>query len=422
MAAYFTRSSTSGPGIVPPSPFNPSSISTNLVPVQDNQYSLGNPGSRWTTAYLTYPPTYRDQSAWYSTNYDTDFIKWIQSSIVSGFWSSSALPVYSNISTTSTNLSFFGGISLPNGRVLMAPNNYPYVGLFNPAKDEYSDMTTPGVSIPPNAFNGGVLAPSGKIVFIPLYSGNICVYTNETTSMSNTFKHNVKTPAFCGGVLDAQGNVVMIPFQSGNICTYNAQANTFSNAAFTGADGTFSGGVLYQVGGSTNVVCVPQTNSNICVFSTQTRTVSNLISSQGNQFSGGVLTSNNVGGYNIVLIPSSGNVCVLTIGPTGATLSNIVTNVPGPRAFCGGCLLPTGNVVMAPFNSSNVGMVDPIKMTYSNSTPVPSNLQFAGATLMKDGRVCFIPGGGTGSNVGILTTITPPQNTEFWLSPYFNKF
>jgi len=421
MAAYFTRSSVSGPGIVPPSPFNPSSISTNLVPAQDNVYSLGISESRWTTAFLTFPPTYKYQSAWYSLNYGTDFIKWIQSSIVSGFWTSSAFPSYSNISPGGTKLSFFGGISLSSGRVILAPNNSSTVGCFNPFTEGYSTMLTPGITLPPSAFNGGVLTPSGKIVFVPFQSGNVCVYNHEDTTMANTFQHNVKTPSFCGGVLDHQGNVTMIPYStSSNICTYNDQSNTFSNAAFIGANGTFAGGVIYQLAGSTNVVCVPQTNSNVCVFSPQTRTVSNLISSQGNRFSGGVLTSNGTGGYNIVLVPSSGNVCLLTIGTTAA-MSNIVTNVPGPRAFSGGCLLPTGNVIMAPFSSSNVGMVDPIKMTYSNSTPVPPN-PFAGATLTRDGRVVLVPAGGTNSNVGILNTITPPQNNEFWLSPYFNKF
>ena len=416
--AYFTQTGGLG-GVTPPAPFNPSSILTNLVPSQDNQYSLGISGARWTTAFLAYPPTYTDQSAWYSTNYGPDFIKWIQSSIVSSFWSSSTFPNYSNIipDAGTPSFSFFGGISLPNGRVLLTPNNYSNVGMFNPYTDKYSDMTLLGAKIPPNAFNGGVLAPSGKIVFVPLYSGNVCTYINENTTMSNAFQHNVPTPAFCGGVLDAQGNVVMVPFNSGNICTYSDRLNTFSNVA-PPLIGGFAGGVIYQVGGSTNVVCVPRTSLNVCVFSTQTRAVSNLTSALGNKFSGGVLTSNGTGGYNIVLVPSSGNVCVLTIGST-AKMSNIVTNVPGPTAFSGGCLLPTGNVILAPFSSSNVGFVNPIAMTYSNSTAVPVT-PFAGATLMRDGRVCLVPA--NSANVGVLTTVTPPQNTEFWLSPYFNKF
>jgi len=259
--------------------------------------------------------------------------------------------------------------------------------------------------VPQNAFNGGVLAPSGKVVFIPFQSANVCVFS---TTISNTFQHNVKVPAFCGGVLDPFGNVVMIPYSTtSNICTFNEQNNTFSNAAFINADGTFAGGVLCNG----NVYCVPKTNSNVCTFNPLTRQVSNLV--RASNFSGGVLTSNN---SCILLVPSSGNVCLLNT--TTGTLSNIVTNVQG--SFCGGCLLPTGNVIMAPFTNSNVGMVDPIRMTYSNSTPVPPGSSFAGATLLQDGRVLLIPA--QGSNVGILNTVTPPQNREFWLSPYFNKF
>jgi len=424
MASYFIRSSVTGSSGTIPSPFNPGSISSNLVPVQDNFYSIGTPQNRWNSLqlgtgglFLSYPPIYTGQNGWYSLPYDTGFIKWIQSSIVKGFWSSSAFPAYSNIVINkNVSVSFFGGVALNNGKVILVANNYSSIGMYNPYTDTYSDMMTSQVKIPPNAFNGGVLVPSGKVVFVPFKSGNVCVYVNESVSMSNTFSHNVKTPAFCGGVLDFYGNVVMIPCSTtSNICTYNEPTNTFSNAVFIGADGTFAGGVLYQ----NNVCCIPQTNSNVCVFSPSTQIVSNIISTGGKSFCGGVLTSNSINGYNIVLVPSSGNVCVLTIG-SNYTLSNIVTNVPGPNAFKGGCLLPTGNVIMAPYNSANVGMVDPILMTYSNSTPVPPSNPFAGATLVRDGRVVLIPA--QKGNVGVLNTITPPQNTEFWLSPYFNKF
>jgi hypothetical protein len=104
--------------------------------------------------------------------------------------------------------------------------------------------------------------------------------------------------------------------------------------------------------------------------------------------------------------------------PSLRTLTNIKTNV-APFGFSGGCLLPTGKIVLAPFNSSNVGLVDPVNLTYSNSTSVPQGNKFAGATLLFDGRVVLTPYSGY---VGILSTVTPAPSREFCLSPYFNNF
>jgi hypothetical protein len=83
--------------------------------------------------------------------------------------------------------------------------------------------------------------------------------------------------------------------------------------------------------------------------------------------------------------------------------------------FITGATLPSGNIIMCPFTASNIGMVDPYALTYSNCAAATG---FVGTTLLPDGRVVFTPY--SSANVGILNTFTPAP-LEFCRSPYFNK-
>ena len=339
---------------------------------------------------------------------------WVSSKCATGrisFWSQTSQPAVSNLnSATASGASFFGGVAIPNGRILMVPYNYSNVGAFDPTRDGYSDMFFPTGFIPPQAFSGGVLTPQGKVVFIPYKSGNVSVYVNEGGGiLSNATAHNAPLPAFLGGVLDPNGNVVMVPAQSSsNIGTYNILTNTFSNILKINSDGGFAGGVLLPNG---NVVFVSNTNSNIGQFNPLSTPPSYSNSFRASGFSGGVLAPD---GNVIMMGVTVSNVGVFN--PASLTFSNVITG----SFFNGGCLLPSGNVIMAPSTGrSNIGMFDSVSLTYSNSTPIPPGSgPFAGATIGNDGRVILVPSSG---NALIISAITPTTQ-EFFLSPYFNKF
>jgi hypothetical protein len=166
---------------------------------------------------------------------------------------------------------------------------------------------------------------------------------------------------------------------------------------------------------SGNVVFSQQGSSNITQFNPVTRAQSN-ISIGRDGYAGLVLAPNG----NVVAVPNASN--VLVINPTARTSSNIgpVTAYANTSSFFqGGVLLPSGNVIFVPGTSSNVGMFDPVALTYSNSTPTrTSNVAFSGGTLIPNGQVVFTPAGST--NVSTLYTMTP-ASTEMCLSPYFNK-
>jgi hypothetical protein len=337
------------------------------------------------------------------------------------WWSRSNRPNFSNLVTKGTSGSFAGSVVLNDGRVLFVPFNSTTIGIFNPATNQYSSITPSGAPTftVGNEFIGGVLVPDGDVVFIPYNNSNVCIFNPSTYAFSNVIRHGAPIPAFFGGCLDPFGNVVCVPASStSNIGTFDPVLNTFSNVAKPNAGGGFGGGVTLPNG---NIVCIPYTNSNIVQFNPYTGTVSNSLPYDINtvgtvRFRGGVLGPMG----NVNCVPSgTTNSNIGVFNPNTGIFSNIVTNAGG-TAFQGGCLLPSGRILFAPLNSSNIGLYDPYTLTYSNSTPVGGLASsFVGCSLIRDGRVVFAPN--ASANVGVVSTLTIPP-PEFVMSPFFNKY
>lgn len=167
-----------------------------------------------------------------------------------------------------------------------------------------------------------------------------------------------------------------------------------------------------------NVAFSPPGSSNLMQFDPVTLVSSNL-SIGWDGYSGLVLTPNG----NIVAAPSAAN--VISINPSAFTSSNIGPVTGGGSNisswFQGGALLPYGNIIFTPGVSGNVGMFDPVALTYSNGTQVGANttVKFSGSMLLPSGQVVMQPV--LGKNVAVLDTTTPAP-PEFCLSPYVNKF
>ena len=313
------------------------------------------------------------------------------------WWDTSPAPIFSSVAFSSSL--YTGCVLLPGGQVLFVSSSSGYVGFFNPFTGSTSRVIPDGSSL--DNYFGGVLVPSGNVVFIPT-SGFIGIYNPISNRLSRGATVSSST---AGGTLDQNGNVVMVGSQIG---TYNPRIDVYSSLNIN-FDGNFQGAVLTPNG---NIVCIPYTNSNIAEFQPATSAVSNTVkvgTSGVGKFSGGVLAPNG----NIICVPYASNVGIYN--PSNSKFSNVAT---GSSGFSGGCLLPNGNVVFVPKTASNVGLFDPIALVYSNSTGV-NGLSFAGGCLIPDGRVIFAPYSTT--YVGVLDTMTPVSQ-EFCLSPYFNKF
>jgi hypothetical protein len=216
----------------------------------------------------------------------------------------------------------------------------------------------------------------------------------------------------------------MIPRDSANIAHFNPTTLLMTNVGPIATQGgaLFGSGALLPNG---NVVFAPlQTSGNIGMYNTYSMTTAGFtnVGPVSTGFATAVLTPNG----NVVFAPFN-STNVMTYNPTFVSnpiraggVSNITMTQASSMAFQGGTLLPSGNVIFCPSSSSNVGMYDPVAVTYSNSTMVSTGAtKFVGCTLIPDGRVVFAPYSST--SVGVLNTMVPAP-PEWCLSPYFNKF
>jgi hypothetical protein len=338
------------------------------------------------------------------------------------WWATSPTPVFGNVATgPGGNNDYCGGVLLPDGRVLFVPSSASNIGIFNPTSGEFSTIVPVGLTNAANKYRGGILTPNGNVIFVPFQTNNVGVYNPITAVFSNIGPYNIGTNGFEGGVLAQNGKAIFVPRESANIGVFDWTSLTMSNVRIQGTGTTgFIGGCLLPNG---NVVFIPAASQNVGMLSADQSSFSNIgpfFTQGGAKFIGGVLAPNG----NVIMTPgflSSANVAIFN--PTNSTCSNVPTGVAGSSgAFQGAVLLPSGNVIFAPCASANVGLFDPIAITYSNlvTSLDPSVFnKFYGATLVPDGRVVFTPM--ASQNVAVLSTFTPAP-VEFCLSPYFNKF
>ena len=350
------------------------------------------------------------------------------------WWATSPKPVYGNVAVGPKGSTDYGGsVLLPDGRVIFVPQSGSNVGFFNPATGLFSSVVPTGLSASSGQFRSGVLVPNGNVVFIPWTSSNVGVFNPLSYAYSNiAVGATGGTYRFQGGVLGPTGNVIMVPRDSPNIGVFNPTTLTFTNVGpIAGAGlGLFGAGVLLPNG---NVVMAPISGAcNIGMYNSYSLLASGFsnvgpISPSGSTWESATLAPNG----NVIFAPSSSTLSVNVVvynptfvsSPIGAGgFSNVQTGLAtgGSNYFQGSALLPSGNVVFCPSDSSNVGMFDPTALQYSNCAAVGGlTSKFYGCTLIPDGRVVFTPV--SSANVGVLSTMVPALR-EFCLSPFFNKF
>jgi len=327
------------------------------------------------------------------------------------WWSTSPTPVFGNAATGPPGGGAYqGSVLLPDGRVLFVPYNSSKIGMFNPTTNEYSEIIPNGLTLNAGGakYSGGVLLPNGNVIFGPQTS-NIGTFNPLSLQFSNTSVAGIATN-FQVFILNEPTGNVMISHNSG-ISSYDPRTG-----------GIYLASGLTQGSAST----LTPTGNILQIYTSGIRyydpyagvATNRSIASEAYRASSLTLTVDG----NVVSIPNTfnagaGNIRV--IKPSDGTRTSIF-NTTVTELFAGGILLPTGNIVCVPYNSSDVLMIDPIALTTSNAATVGgSGLGlYGGGTLLPDGRVVFAPY--NSMNVGVLSTFTPAP-VEFCLSPYFNK-
>jgi hypothetical protein len=349
------------------------------------------------------------------------------------WWATSPKPIFSNAALGPKGSTDYGGsVLLPDGRVLFVPQNASNVGFYNPATGLFSAVAVSGITAQTNKFRSGVLVPNGNVVFVPWNNSNVGLFNPVTYRYSNI---QIGAAAggggyrFQGAVLGPTGNVIMVPRDSANIGVFNPTTLSLTNVGPIAGQGLslFGSGVLLPNG---NVVMSPlSTGANIGMYNTYSLSTTGF-SNVGPIASSGTWESASLAPNGNVIFPPASSTNVVVYNPTFVSspissggFSNVPINfgsIGGGNYFQGSALLPSGNVVLAPADASNVGMFDPGALQYSNCAPVSAlTAKFFGCSLVPDGRVVFVPAAST--NVGVLSTLVPAPR-EFCLSPYFNKF
>lgn len=332
---------------------------------------------------------------------------------------------YSNVNNgPQRNNDYSGSVLLPDGRVMFVPFSASNIGVYDPSMLLFSTYLVPGLSSDTAKFKGGVLLPSGNVVFVPWGSSNIGMFNPIDFSFSNISSGQSATNPYSGGVLSPTGNVVFIPKNSSNIGVFSP--TTFVTTNVGPVAGTnlnlFGSGLLLPNG---NVVMSPMTSANIGMYNTASLSstgFSNVgpFKSSGPQYETSLLGPDG----NVFFLPATSAVNVVVYNPTSVStpvLSNIqLGQFEGTISFRGGCLAPSGNIICAPMDASNIGMIDPVSLTYSNCAFVSTLAsKFMDCTLHPTGRFIFSPY--NAGNVGVLNT-TVPSIVEFCLNPFLNKY
>ena len=325
----------------------------------------------------------------------------------------------STITTTSNN--YGGGVLAPNGKIYYIPLNASNVGVMDPSDNSFTTILSSETALSSSLkYNGGILAPNGKIYCIPFNASNVGVIDPRTDSFTTISGPNLATQKYVGGVLAPNGNVYCIPFNASNVGVINTNNDSFTTilsaeTALSSAN-KYAGGVLAPTG---NVYCVPYNSSNVGIIDPINHTFTTILSSESalsstDKYAGGVLAPNG----KIYCVPfNSSNVGV--IDPFNGSLTIISISDAGNEKYYGGALAPNGKIYCVPYNASNVGVVDPITNTFDVITGLTSSLnKYVGGVVAPNGKIYCVPFDQTNTLV-IKTGI--PSEGSWILQPEFNK-
>jgi hypothetical protein len=86
----------------------------------------------------------------------------------------------------SSSYAYQGGVLLPDGRVLFIPYTGTGLGIFNPVTETF---TTTGTMPSSYAYYGGVLVPDGRVVLVPGDATAVGLYLGNTPAPAEFCLH-----------------------------------------------------------------------------------------------------------------------------------------------------------------------------------------------------------------------------------------
>ena len=275
-------------------------------------------------------------------------------------------------------------------------------------------------------WNGGVLAPNGKIYGIPWDATNVLIIDPSTNTADTTSITGLTGGAkWYGGVLAPNGKIYGIPVNSTSVLIIDPTTNTANTTTITGLSGSnakWYGGVLAPNG---KIYGIPRYADNVLIIDPTTNTADTTtitgLTGAIDKWTGGVLAPNG----KIYGIPSDAT-SVLIIDPTTNTAdTTTITGLTGIGKWVGGVLAPNGKIYGIPVNATNVLILDPITNTADTTTitGLAGTSKWVGGVLAPNGKIYGIPLDSTTglildptTNTADTTTITGLTGTGKWVA------
>jgi streptogramin lyase len=116
-------------------------------------------------------------------------------------------------STIPGNNKYWGGVLAPNGKIVFVPVDAHAVGVFDPTTNDFLAFDSSAGYVIPN-YSGGVLAPNGMIFFVPFLAHSVGVFdpaANEFNAVTIS-SSNSTAGKYLGGVLTPSGRIVLVPY------------------------------------------------------------------------------------------------------------------------------------------------------------------------------------------------------------------
>ena len=165
---------------------------------------------------VLYPPAYGG----YNDLYKCVFIYDVNSNVVTRVDSTL------NYDTT---FSYCGSVLIPDGRVIMAPQNSGYPGVYNTLNNTFYQLNLPVNGGGQGNCQGCILIPDGRVVFIPATLTNVPVFNPSTNTLA-LYPTNLtgNSNYWVGGALAYDGRVIFCPQFSAVIGSFNPNTNAFT--------------------------------------------------------------------------------------------------------------------------------------------------------------------------------------------------
>lgn len=280
-----------------------------------------------------------------------------------------------SITNIPSNPQYNGGVVAPNGKIYFIPYFSADIMILDPATNTFSNISAGPLPLVENKYFGGVLASNGKIYCVPRASAITTVLIiDPTTNTIDTTSITVPgTTRWAGPALAPNGKIYCVPADALTVLVVDPSTNTTATIATTG--GGYEGAVLAPNG---KIYGIPFSATSVLEINPATNTVANIGSlGTGNKWSGGALGLDG----KIYGMPAN-STSVLIIDPAGpSTDVTSITGIAGNNKCRGGVAAlngkiygmmrdPAYNLIVNPSSPiTNIPGVVPANASYTNTSP-----------------------------------------------------